>query len=92
MLRGSDAITGDTTLRGCLIWDRYLWLDFRTHPEGSLRVTDRPGHLVQHENLTATKHSGVFGVSHDGPTRFAATSMVPSGFGVLWNVLTVEIA
>lgn len=32
---------GETTLTGCLVWDRYMWMEVRTVPSGHLRVAER---------------------------------------------------
>jgi hypothetical protein len=91
VLSGNADITGHLTLRGCLVWDRYLWTDYHTRPKGRLRVLDRAGHLVQHENLKTTKHAGVLAVSSDGPLKFLPGNQVEPGFGVRWNALSVEL-
>ena len=51
---------GRTLLNGCLMWDRYLWLDYRTSPSGHLRLLDRAGHITQRRHLTPTLHPGWF--------------------------------
>ncbi|MFD4784397.1 hypothetical protein ACFWNH_25625 [Rhodococcus qingshengii] len=91
-LIGDDVgAVGKTRLRGCLVWDRYLWTRYRTQPTGRVRVKERPGHLVQHEALLTTIHPGLFNVVFDGPTVYCETSWVPTDFGVRWNTLVVEL-
>ncbi|WP_241011279.1 hypothetical protein [Rhodococcus sp. PSBB049] len=41
MLPSGLDVTGDTTVTGCLFWDRYLWTSYRTQPAGRVLVTDR---------------------------------------------------
>ncbi|AZG47212.1 hypothetical protein [Gordonia insulae] len=85
-----DGETGEVTLTGCLVWDRYLWIDYRTIPEGSVRITRR-GHLVQREVLTPTRHEGWFSVDYSGPVEYRPAGQVERGFGIRWNALTVEL-
>lgn len=82
---------GEVRLRGCLVWDRYLWTQYRTQPTGRVRVKARPGHLVRHETLLTTIHSSLFNVVFDGPTVYCETGQVPTNFGVRWNTLVVEL-
>ncbi|RPA06146.1 hypothetical protein [Gordonia sp. OPL2] len=85
-----DGDIGEMTLTGCLVWDRYLWIDYRTQPEGDVRVRRR-GHLVQRETLTPTKHDGWFSVSYTGPVEYQAVGEVERAYGIRWNALTVEL-
>ncbi|MEH3154124.1 MAG: hypothetical protein PGN29_01800 [Gordonia paraffinivorans] len=55
MLRG-DHRPGIVELHGCLMWDRYLWLDVRTESTGSLRLVARSDCLVQRRHLVPTRY------------------------------------
>lgn len=89
-MMGDGSQVGDVVLHGCLVWDRYLWLDYRTKPQGSVRVLDRPGFLARHEEHTPTPHPGMFAVTPYGPTEYREHGSLPTSFGVQWNVLLVE--
>ncbi|MGZ8179539.1 hypothetical protein ACXVUM_16545 [Williamsia sp. SKLECPSW1] len=86
-----DHIAGDTVLCGCLMWDRYLWVDFRTQPTGHLRLLDRAGHVTQHRHLSPTTHLGWFDVHYDGPPTYASTGDVPSEYEIRLNALEVAV-
>ncbi|OZD06972.1 hypothetical protein CH275_07130 [Rhodococcus sp. 06-235-1A] len=89
-MMGDGRLVGDVILHGCLVWDRYLWLDFRSKPRGSLRVLDRAGVLVQQEAWIATRHPGVFSVVPSGPLEYHQRDSVPAGFGIRWKASVVE--
>ncbi|OZC79719.1 hypothetical protein CH251_00010 [Rhodococcus sp. 06-462-5] len=89
-MMSDGSMVGDVMLHGCLVWDRYLWLDFRTRPRGSVRVLDRPGFLAQHEERTATPHPGMFSVTPYGRMEYRENGSLPTSFGVQRNVLLVE--
>lgn len=92
VLSGNAGATGHVTLRGCLIWDRYLWTEYQAQPKRFLRLMERVGHLVQHEAFNATKHAGVFAVSSESPMKLLRRNHVRArGFVIHWNVLTVEL-
>ena len=46
-MMAGGGLVGDVVLYGCLVWDRYLWLNFRAKPKGSVRVLERPGRPVR---------------------------------------------
>lgn len=73
---------GETTLTGCLVWDRYLWSDFRTEPSGQLLVTERAS-LLRRAVHTSTTYPGVYSVDYEGPIILHHGSTVPEGFGVV---------
>ncbi|MDI9893482.1 hypothetical protein QM797_01985 [Rhodococcus sp. IEGM 1381] len=89
-MMGDGSVVGDVILHGCLVWDRYLWLDFKTRPQGSVRVLDRAGFLAQHEELSPTRHPGMFSVTPYGRMEYREHGSLPMNFGVQWNVLLVE--
>ena len=89
-MMSDGSIVGDVMLHGCLVWDRYLWLDFRTRPRGSACVLDRPGFLAQHEERSPTPHPGMFSVTPYGRMEYLEHGALPMSFGVQWNVLLVE--
>lgn len=89
-MMGDGDLVGDVTLRGCLVWDRYLWLDFRTRPRGTLRMLDRAGFLAQRKKLVATRHTGAFSVTDDGEFEYHQRDSMPEGLGVRWRASVVE--
>lgn len=89
MIGIGDGETGDVTLSGCLVWDQYLWIDYRTQPTGSVRITRR-GHLVQRRVLSETRYDGWFSVSYVGPVEYRDAGHVEKGYDIRWNALTVE--
>ncbi|MCZ4517111.1 hypothetical protein O4220_01190 [Rhodococcus ruber] len=89
-MMGDGAVVGDVTLHGCLMWDRYLWLDFRSKPRGSLRVLDRAGLLAQRRQLIPTRHLGAFSVTYSGALEYHQRGSIPEGFGVRWKASIVE--
>ncbi|NIL92415.1 hypothetical protein RhoFasSB10_04775 [Rhodococcus fascians] len=89
-MMGDGGLVGDVTLRGCLVWDRYLWLDFRTRPRGTLRIHDRAGLLVQRRELIPTRHPGAFSVTYSGALEFHERDSIPAGFGGQWRASIVE--
>ena len=91
LLRG-DHTPGRTLLHGCLMWDRYLWLDYRTSPSGHLRLLDRAGHLTQRRHLTPTLHPGWFDVRYVGPPHHAPTGDIPDEHHSRFNTLKVDFA
>ncbi|CCQ14314.1 putative uncharacterized protein [Rhodococcus sp. AW25M09] len=90
-MMSDGSVVGDVMLHGCLMWDRYLWMDFRTRPQGSLRVLDRPGVLAQHQVLTPTRHPGAFSVTYDGAMDYYQWGSMPGEFGIQWKASVVEI-
>ena len=89
-MMGDGSMVGDVMLHGCLVWDRYLWLDFKTRPQGTARVLERPGVLAQHEERTPTPHPGMFSVTPYGRMEYREHGSLPVSFGMQWNVLQVE--
>ncbi|WP_230596511.1 MULTISPECIES: hypothetical protein [Nocardiaceae] len=89
-MMGDGSMVGDVMLHGCLVWDRYLWLDFRTSPQGSLRILDRPGVIAQREDWIATQHSGVFSVIPSGAMEYYQSGSMSIGFGVRRKASVVE--
>jgi hypothetical protein len=89
-MMGDQDLMGDVMLHGCLVWDRYLWLDFRTRPRGTLRMLDRAGFLAQRKKLVATRHTGAFSVTYDGEFEYHQRDSMPEGLGVRWRASVVE--
>lgn len=89
-MMGDEDPIGDVLLHGCLVWDRYLWLDHKTRPRGNLRVVDRAGFLAQREAWIATRHPGVFSVAPYGALEYYQRGSLPEGFGVRWDASVVE--
>lgn len=86
-----DHTAGDTVLHGCLMWDRYLWLDFRTEPTGHLTLLARAGHVTQHRQLVKTVHPGWFDIRYDGPLSYFTFGNVPHDHETRFNVLKVAV-
>ncbi|WCB39464.1 hypothetical protein [Gordonia polyisoprenivorans] len=90
MLRGDHA-PGDNTLHGCLMWDRYLWTDYRTEPTGRLLLVSRAGFITQRCAHIPTQRSGWFVSDHNGPLLYIPTDDdIPDSHDVRFNVLLVE--
>lgn len=89
-MMSDGSVVGDVMLHGCLVWDRYLWLDFKTRPQGSLRVLDRAGLVVQRRELIPTRHPGAFSVTYSGALEYHQRDSVPAGFGIRWKASVVE--
>ncbi len=85
-----DDLVGDVTLRGCLVWDRYLWMEYRTRLQGRLRLVERRGHLAVREDLAPTAHAGMFSVTPSGPVTYFRSGEIPEHFGVRWNASVVQ--
>jgi len=81
-------VIGETTLNGCLVWDRYLWSDFRTVPSGQLLVTGRAS-LLRRAVLTSTTYPAVYSVDYEGPITLHHGSTVPEGSGIVSLALSV---
>ncbi|MEH6796869.1 MAG: hypothetical protein V7694_22330 [Rhodococcus sp. (in: high G+C Gram-positive bacteria)] len=90
-MMGDGSVVGDVILHGCLVWDRYLWIDFWARPRGSLRLLDRAGFLVQRQKWNATRHPGAFSVTYEGGLEYHQRGSTPEGFGVRWEASVVEI-
>ncbi|MGC4932201.1 hypothetical protein ACLQ3C_00745 [Gordonia sp. DT30] len=88
LLRGEHT-PGEVILHGCLVWDRYLWIDHRTQPPGRVRVIARDGHIIQHRKLTPARHPGWFSVHYDGPALYAPAGNIPAEHDIRYNVLVV---
>ncbi|AEF40766.1 hypothetical protein AS9A_2319 [Hoyosella subflava DQS3-9A1] len=84
---GIDAM-GETTLRGFLVWDRYLWIDYHTKPAGRVLVIERAS-LCRRANRTSTKHFGWYNVNHVGPARLHRGESVPVNHDVVSYALRV---
>ena len=85
-----NAPTGVTVLTGCLVWDRYLWMDYRTPPTGRIRVLDLAGYVVQQVRRLAKAHPGWTVPEPQGPLEFrriyTGTDVV-----VRWRVWRAEL-
>ncbi|WP_305091643.1 hypothetical protein [Prescottella sp. R16] len=57
---------GETVLSGCLMWDRYLWIDYHTQPTGRVQLIERVP-LFQHVVRTPTQYPNWYSVTYDGP-------------------------
>ncbi|MGV9480955.1 hypothetical protein [Gordonia aichiensis] len=91
MIGSQDLVAGETLLTGCLLWDHYLWISFRTQPAGQVRMTRR-GSLIQRSIRHATRHPGVFGVSYEGPLEYRdASDGVDIGYEIRWRASTVAL-
>ncbi|MFM1723079.1 hypothetical protein ABEU20_001640 [Rhodococcus sp. PAM 2766] len=84
-------VTGQTPLTGCLVWDRNLWLNFRTEPSGQVLVTERAS-LLRRAARTPTTYPGVYSVDHQGPSILHRGGTVPAGFGVVARALSALLA
>jgi len=71
-------VTGQTPLTGCPVWDRNLWLNFRTEPSGQVLVTERAS-LLRRAARTPTTYPGVYSVDHQGPSILHRGGTVPLG-------------
>lgn len=57
---------GDVTLAGCLVWDRYLWMDCRTIPAGKMLVNSRQYLTQRVAGRTPTQHAGWYTENREG--------------------------
>ncbi|WP_138996037.1 hypothetical protein [Rhodococcus zopfii] len=81
-------IAGDTTLTGCLLWDRYLWTSYRTQPAGRALVTDRRP-VIQRAVGTPTEYAGLYRVEYQGPRIVHRDGPIPDGYSVVAYALAV---
>ena len=89
MLRPGFGRTGDVKFTGCLIWDRYLWLDYRTVPTGRALVTER-ALVIQRAIHTPTSYPGWYSVAHEGP-KILHRGTVPDGHDIVAYALAVTL-
>ncbi|MFZ3391708.1 hypothetical protein TVH25_00405 [Rhodococcus sp. 7Tela_A2] len=75
-------LTGDTTLTGCLIWDRYLWMDYRAQPAGRALVTDRRP-VIQRAVRTPTEYVSWHSVEYQGPRTVHRDGPIPDDYSVV---------
>lgn len=80
----------DANLTGCLVWDRYLWLDYRTQPTGQALVTERVP-VIQRAEATATAYPGLHSVVYVGPKTLCRGGIVPDDFHVVAYALSVTL-
>ncbi|WP_278312454.1 hypothetical protein [Lolliginicoccus levis] len=86
---GIEAL-GETTLTGCLVWDRYLWLDYRTQPAGRVLVTERAS-LYRRAVRVPTGDLGWYSVHHVGPARRLRGERLPESHDVVAHALLVAL-
>ncbi|MDH6281760.1 hypothetical protein [Prescottella agglutinans] len=80
---------GEENLTGFLVWDRYLWLDYRNQPTGQALVTERVP-LIQRAETTVPAHPGVHSVAYLGP-KTMCRGIIPDGFHVVAYALSVTL-
>lgn len=81
---------GAVVLKGALVWDRYLWLNYRTRPSGQVRVLARHP-VTQRVTRTPTRHAGWFSVTYDGSRELQRDGHVPPEHHVVSYALSVAI-
>lgn len=81
---------GVVELHGCLFWDRYLFLNYRPEPTGSVRLVSRSDCLVQRRRLIPTRHPGWFTPEYSGSLRLVDGSAVPDDHGLRLRALQVQ--
>lgn len=91
MLGSGDGPTGDTTLTGCLVWDHYLWAEYRTTPTGRLRIVEQRGGVVQRVTRHETIHPGVFSIHPDGPVKYQLGDKAEDDHEFCWRASVVEL-
>ena len=91
MLSGDRHDEGDHVLHGCLLWDRYLWIDVATTPVGALRLVERAGLVFQRTQLVASRHPGVYTPHHDGPMLYTSASTVTRDYWIHYSALRVQV-
>ncbi|MBY6365668.1 hypothetical protein [Rhodococcoides corynebacterioides] len=82
--------TGVTMLTGCLVWDHYLWTEYRTTPTGNVRLVERRGGIVQRVTRDETTHPGVFSIHPSGPTKYQIGE-ADDGYEFCWHASMVEL-
>jgi hypothetical protein len=82
---------GVVELHGCLFWDRYLWLDYRTEPAGSVRLVSRSDCLVQRRRPVATPHPGWFTPHYSGPLLLVNGSAIPDDHDIRLRALRIRL-
>ncbi|MBY6540364.1 hypothetical protein HQ325_16945 [Rhodococcus sp. BP-349] len=92
MLSAGDTPVGEAVLTGALVWDRYLWTDFRTPTTGRVRVLNFVGYVVQQVTRHPTVHSGWRVPEPHGPLEYLPAGTIESGVSVKWRVWQVEVA
>lgn len=91
ILSGDRHAPGDHVLHGCLLWDRYLWIDVATAPVGDLRLVERAGLIVQRTHLAASRHPGVYTPHQYGPMLFTSASTVTDDYWIHYSALRVHV-
>ncbi len=77
-------------LTGCLVWDRYLWLDYRTEPTGRVLVTERVP-VIQRAETAPTAYPDQHSVVYVGPKTLCRGGIVPENFHVVAHALSVTL-
>ncbi|ETT25789.1 hypothetical protein QM787_22190 [Rhodococcus ruber] len=90
MLRDHLDTVGDVTLTGHLVWDRYLWTDYRTRPTGRALVTARRP-VIQRAVGTPTEYAGWYSVEYQGPRTVHRDGPVPDGYSIVAYALSVTL-
>ncbi|MFE2123535.1 hypothetical protein ACFW9U_23110 [Rhodococcus aetherivorans] len=90
MLPSGLDVTGDTTLTGCLLWDRYLWTSYRTQPAGRAPVTGRRP-VIQRAVGTPIEYAGWYSVGYQGPRTVHRDGPIPDGYSVVAYALAVTL-
>lgn len=90
MLPRDLALTGAVTLTGWLVWDRYLWTDYRTKPTGRVLVTERIP-VIQRVVAPATERSGWYTVAYEGPKTLHRSSTIPNDHRIVAYALSVTL-
>ncbi|MGB2948873.1 MAG: hypothetical protein WBB62_16040 [Rhodococcus sp. (in: high G+C Gram-positive bacteria)] len=81
---------GRVTLNGCLVWDRYLWMDYRTRPSGRATVISRHP-VTQRATQEPTSHPGWYSVTYEGPKVLQPQGYIPPDHQVVSYALSVEL-
>lgn len=79
---------GDVVLRGHLVWDRYLWMVYRTRPEGRVLVAERHP-VIQRTRRIPTEDAGWYGVEYEGARAVHRYGPIPDGYSIVAYALLV---
>lgn len=82
-------VIGETTLTGCLVWDRYLWMDYRSTPTGRALVLERAALYRRRRRPMAGRGWSV--LDCDGPTMLISDAPSSATHGIVWNALRVRL-